>query len=93
MDKMIVILILLIDKMILKNCRRRKTGLGIVWVHYKKAYDMVPHSWIIECMNMFGIAENLSGIIQNSVKQWNTGLTAGNQVLGEVYKERYLSGG
>ena len=54
---------------------------------------MVPHSWIIECMNMFGIAENLSGIIQNSMKQWKTGLTAGNQVLGEVYKERNLSGG
>ena len=28
---------LLIDKMIFRNCRRRKTGLGIVWVGYKKA--------------------------------------------------------
>ena len=40
-----------------------------------------------------GIAENLLGIIQNRMKQWKTGLTAGNQVLEEVYKERNLSGG
>ena len=44
---------LLKDKVIFKNCRRRQTGLGMVWVDYKKAYDMIPSmSWIIECMNM-----------------------------------------
>ena len=74
--------------MILKNCRRRKMGLGMVWVDYKKAYDMLPHSWIIECMNMFGIAENLTGVIQTSMKQWRTELMAGNQVVGEVCIKR-----
>ena len=73
---------LLIDRMILKNCRRRKTGLGMVWLDYKKAYDLIPHSWIIECMNMFGVAENVAGVIQTSMKQWNTELTAGNQFIG-----------
>lgn len=57
---------LLIDKMILKNCRRRKTGLVMVWVDYKNTYDMIPHLFIecmiIDCMNMFGIAENLTGV-------------------------------
>ena len=63
-------------------------GLGMVWVDYKKAYDMLPHSWIIECMNMFGITENLTGVIQNSMKQWRTELMAGNQVVGEVCIKR-----
>ena len=75
---------LLTDMMILKNCRRRKTGLRMAWVDYKKAYDMVPHSW----MNMFGSAENLTGVVQNSMTQWKTELTAGNQVLGEVCIKR-----
>ena len=45
---------------------------------------MVPHLWIIEChRNMFGIAENLMGVTQNSLKQWKTELTTGSQVLGE----------
>ena len=31
---------------------------------------MVPHFWIIEChREMFGFAENLTGVIQNSLKQ------------------------
>ena len=35
---------LLIDKTILCNCKKRHTNLGMAWVDYKKAYDMVPHS-------------------------------------------------
>ena len=50
---------------------------------------MVPHLWIIEChRNMFGIAENLMGVTQNSLKQWKTELTTGNQVLGEECIQR-----
>ena len=37
---------LLIDKMVIKNCKRRMTNLCLAWIDYKKAYDMVPHSWI-----------------------------------------------
>ena len=45
---------------------------------------------IIEChRNMFGIAENLTRVAQNSLKQWTTELTAGNQVFqGEVCIKR-----
>jgi len=35
---------LLIEKMVLKNCRRRHTNLNMAWIEYKKAYDMMPHS-------------------------------------------------
>ena len=40
---------LLIDQVILKNCWRRLTDLSMTWEDYRKAYDMVPHSWILEC--------------------------------------------
>ena len=29
----------------------------MVCIYYKKAYDMVPHSWIKECLELFGAAE------------------------------------
>ena len=35
-----------VDKMIVKNCKRRLTSLAVGWIGYRKAYDMVPHSWI-----------------------------------------------
>ena len=44
---------LLIDKMIPRDCRKRHTNLGMAWIHYNKAYDMVPHSWILEVLNLF----------------------------------------
>ena len=33
-----------IDKMVLNNCKKRHTNLGMAWIVYKKAYDMIPHS-------------------------------------------------
>ena len=47
---------LLVDKAILKDCKRRPTNLDMAWIDYRKAYDMVPHSWIGECLEQFGIA-------------------------------------
>ena len=38
---------LLINKMIPENCRRNKRILSSAWIDYKKAFDNVPHSWII----------------------------------------------
>ena len=36
----------LVDKMVMRNCKRRKTNLAMAWIDYKKAYDIVPHPWI-----------------------------------------------
>ena len=33
---------LLINKIILRNCKRRLNRLGMTWIDYKKAYDMIP---------------------------------------------------
>ena len=35
---------LLIDKTIVKDCKRQLTSLAVAWIDYRKAYDMVPHS-------------------------------------------------
>ncbi|XP_030752876.1 uncharacterized protein LOC115879951 [Sitophilus oryzae] len=35
---------LLIDKMVLKNCRRKQTNLHMAWIDYRKAFDSLPHS-------------------------------------------------
>ena len=75
---------LLIDKMIIRNCKRRQTGLAMGWIDYKKAYDMVPHSWITKCLSMFKVADNLIDTINNSMMCWQTRLTCGNVPLGNV---------
>ena len=43
-------------KAILKDCKRRHTNIAMPWIDYRKAYDLIPHSCIGECLEMFGIA-------------------------------------
>ena len=75
---------LLIDKMVIKNCKRRKTNLAMAWIDYRKAYDMVPHTWIMECLALAGVAPNVMVLLSKSMSHWKTVLTAGSDVLGEV---------
>ena len=55
----------------------------MAWIDYKKAYDLVPHSWIIECLDLFGVAEDIS-LLVNSMEKWKIMLCSGNSELGEV---------
>jgi hypothetical protein len=75
---------LLIDKLLLQNCKRRHTNLSVCWIDYKKAFDMVPHSWILNCLSKFKIAKNIRAIIENSMSNWRTQLTSNQHQLGEV---------
>ena len=54
------------------------------WIDFKKAYDMVPHSWILETLRMFGIADNLINFINTSMPSWSTNLYCNNSLLGNV---------
>ena len=54
---------LLIGKAVLKDCRRRRTNLAMAWINYRKAYDFVLHSWILECRDMFGTAEHVRKLL------------------------------
>ena len=79
---------LFIDKMTLEESKKRKKDLAMCWVDFQKAYDMVPHSWIIECLQLFGIAENVQNFLTNTMKTWRTELTVKGTVLGEVKIKR-----
>ena len=56
----------------------------MAWIDHKKAYDMVLHSWIIECLDLFGVAENIKSLLVNSMEKWKVMLYSGNSELGEV---------
>ena len=60
----------------------------MVWIDYKKAYDMVPHLWIIECLDLLGVAENIKSFLVNSMEEWKIILCSGNSELGEVEIKR-----
>ena len=45
---------------------------------------MVPHSWIIECLDLFGVAVNIKSLLVNTMEKWKVMLCSGNSELGEV---------
>ena len=79
---------LVIDKMVMGDSKSRKKNLSMGWIDFKKAYDMVPHSWILETLKMFGVADNLVNIIKSSMPNWKTDLFASNKFLGSVNIKR-----
>ena len=60
----------------------------MAWRDHRKAYDLVPHSWVNECMEMSGIAEDLRTFLQKSMQQWRLSLTKNGEDLGEVNVKR-----
>ena len=70
--------LLYIDRAAIKEVKSRNKNLAIVWIDYQKTYDMAPHSWIIECLDLFGVAENIKGLLVNSMEKWKVILCSGN---------------
>ena len=73
---------------VLTDCKKRHTNLSMAWIDYRKAYDLVPQSWVNECMEMFEIAENLRTFLQKSMQQWRLSLTTDGEDLGKVNVKR-----
>ena len=76
--------LLYIDRAVIKEVKSRNKNLSMAWIAYEKAYDMVPHSWIIECLDLFRVAENTKSLLANSMEKWKVMLFSGNSGLGEV---------
>ena len=72
----------------LKEAKRLKKNVAMAWVDYKKAYDMVPHSWIRTILEWMGVADNIKSLIINSMVKWKTELTCNGQSLGKVNIKR-----
>ena len=65
---------LLINKAIIEMAKSRKMNLTTAWIEYKKAFDSVPHSWILKCIEMFKISPIIGEFMKSSMKKWITTL-------------------
>jgi len=63
---------LLLNKMITENCKKKKKNLSMSWIDYRKAYDSVPHSWILKALQMYRCNEKLIKFMETSMNNWKT---------------------
>ena len=59
---------LMINKMILENCNKRKRNLSCAWIGYKKAFDSVLHDWILRSLELFKVFPRVVGFLKHNMK-------------------------
>ena len=60
--------LLYIDQRILIESKTSRKNLPMAWIDYKKAYDMVPQRWIINCLKMYKILHEVINLIEKTMK-------------------------
>ena len=63
--------LLYIDQHILNENKTRRKNLAIALIDYKKAYDMVPQSWILNCLKMYKISHEVINFIKKTMQTWS----------------------
>ena len=80
--------LLCMDQHILDESKTRRQNLAMAWIDYKKAYDMVPHSWIINSLKMYKISDEVINFIDKTMKSWRVEQTAGERKWAEAKIQR-----
>ena len=76
--------LLSIDHHILNEGKTRRKHPAIAWIDYKMAYDVVPQSWIINCLKMYKISHEVINFIEKTMKNWRVELRAGGRKIAET---------
>ena len=63
---------LLINKLLTEDCKARHRSLSMAWVDYQKAYDSVPHSWVLQCLQLHKISPVLCRFLSRVMEGWRT---------------------
>ena len=56
--------LLYIDQHILKEIKTRRKNVVMTWTDHKNAYDIVSQSWIIDCLKMHEVADEVLKFIE-----------------------------
>ena len=60
--------------MLLENSRTGHRYLSTTWIDYRKAFDSVPHTWILKVLQMSKIPPTIINFLTVSMKEWKTNL-------------------
>ena len=70
---------LLINKSILNDARKHHQNLITVWLDYRKAFDSVPHTWLIQALKLAKVLQKVVNAIETLMNRWYTILTIHKQ--------------
>lgn len=71
---------LVIDQVIAEYARRNKRDLHTAFIDYQKAFDSVPHSWLIEVLELYKIDPQIINILKSLMQTWTTNIHINNKI-------------
>ena len=65
---------LIINKMVMDNVKLKQLNISTAWSDYKKAFDSVPHDWIIETLKIQKFDPITTKFLRKTMNKWKTSL-------------------
>lgn len=65
---------LIIDEVILEQAKKQNRNIHIAYIDYQKAFDSVPHSWLIHILSTYKIHPCIVNFLENIMQKWKTTL-------------------
>jgi len=78
----------MINKMVMESAKKKKRNISTAWIDYKKAFDSVPHDWIVESLTMHKFDPTITNFIKSTMNNWKTSLLL-THLNGQISTEEF----
>ncbi|XP_052738597.1 uncharacterized protein LOC112058219 [Bicyclus anynana] len=76
--------LLLIDSVAGQLVKRNRRNFAAAWIDYKKAFDSVPHSWLLRDLELYKIDCTVQDFLRSCMGQWSTILCLHGERLADA---------
>ncbi|KAI5731623.1 hypothetical protein M8J77_013461 [Diaphorina citri] len=71
--------LLMLDKIITEDCKKKYKNLSVAWIDLLKAYDNCSHEWMVKVIQMYKIDLKSATFCERIMKRWRTRLIINTQ--------------
>lgn len=78
---------LIIDSVIHKTALTKRRNLHCTYIDYRKAFDSIPHSWLISILKIYKINSSVVQFLQSTMQMWKTTLHLNSPITSITTRE------
>lgn len=71
---------LIIDAVATEQAYHRTRNIHMAYIDYRKAFDSVPHSWLVKVLELYKINTEMVALLEHLMSLWETELSLGNSI-------------
>lgn len=80
--------LLIVDSIISRQVKTKRRKLSVAWIDYQKAFDSVPHTWLMKVLRIYKIDPTITKVLEHLMKNWRTTLCLGQSKTREIFIRR-----